>query len=124
MANSVGSDHFTALPHIFNFEAGDRLKNIISIVINSLLSLILKYIGQLKSLDNIDSNLFSILLTNILYVSEAGTVHFRILKGIILALTTIISINYVLKKVMHFKPFMLSISFAIGLPLLPIPSFI
>ncbi|CAI4662072.1 CPA_1a_G0041040.mRNA.1.CDS.1 [Saccharomyces cerevisiae] len=101
----------------FNFEAGDRLKNIISIVINSLLSLILKYIGQLKSLDNIDSNLFSILLTNILYVSEAGTVHFRILKGIILALTTIISINYVLKKVMHFKPFMLSISFAIGLPL-------
>ena len=48
---------------------------------------------------------------------RAGTVHFRILKGIILALTTIISINYVLKKVMHFKPFMLSISFAIGLPL-------
>lgn len=101
----------------FNFGAGDRVKNIISIVINFLLSLTLKYIGQLKSLDNIDSNLFSILLTNILYVSEAGTVHFRILKGIILALITIISINYVLKKVMHVKSFVLSICFAVGLPL-------
>ncbi|CAI4035491.1 hypothetical protein SMKI_13G1400 [Saccharomyces mikatae IFO 1815] len=101
----------------FNFDAGDRIKTTISIIINSLLSLLLKYIGQLKSLDNIDSNLFSILLTNIIYVSEADSVHFRILKGIILALMTIISINFMLKQIMHLKPVMQSLFFAMGFPL-------
>ncbi|CAI1654858.1 hypothetical protein SEUBUCD646_0M01550 [Saccharomyces eubayanus] len=102
----------------FNFETGDRLEKIIGVIINSLLSSILKHIGQLKSLDNIDSNLFSILLTNILYVSEANSIHFRILKGIILALMTTISTNYILKKILHVKPFMQSILFAVGLPVL------
>ncbi|CAI4047946.1 dolichol kinase SKDI_13G1470 [Saccharomyces kudriavzevii IFO 1802] len=100
----------------FNFESDDREKNIVSIIINSLLSLILKYIGQLKSLDNIDSNLFSIILTNILYLSEADSIQFRILRGIIIALITVISINYMLNKIMHVKPFILSIFFAVGLP--------
>ncbi|CAI4049358.1 hypothetical protein SUVZ_13G1510 [Saccharomyces uvarum] len=100
----------------FNFETGDRLGNIIGVIINSLLSSILKHIGQLKSLDNIDSNLFSILLTNILYFSEANSIHFRILKGIILALMTTIATSYILKKILYVKPFMLSILFAVGLP--------
>ncbi|EJS42434.1 sec59p [Saccharomyces arboricola H-6] len=100
----------------FNFEAGDRVENIISVIINILLSSILKNVGQLKSLDNIDSNLFSILLTNILYISEATSAHFRILRGTILALVAIISINYMLKKIMHVKPFVLSILLFVGLP--------
>ena len=61
---------------------------IIAIILNATFAWILEIVGQLKSLDRIDCNLFSILLTNVFYLitatrpeSEMSSIPFKIVQG-------------------------------------------
>ncbi|SMN21777.1 similar to Saccharomyces cerevisiae YMR013C SEC59 Dolichol kinase, catalyzes the terminal step in dolichyl monophosphate (Dol-P) biosynthesis [Maudiozyma saulgeensis] len=70
---------------------------IIAIFMNFSLSAFLQMIGELKSLDYVDCNLFSILLTNIFYFNyDSISVPFRILHGTLSALFYVIIFNYVI----------------------------
>ncbi|CAD1785505.1 similar to Saccharomyces cerevisiae YMR013C SEC59 Dolichol kinase, catalyzes the terminal step in dolichyl monophosphate (Dol-P) biosynthesis [Maudiozyma barnettii] len=81
------------------FDDHDLSYSIIAILVNFSLSIFLQRIGQLKSLDNIDCNLFSIMLTNVFYFNYNSTsVPFRILHGTLSALICVIIINYSVSK--------------------------
>ena len=84
-------------------------------------------IGQLKSLDVIDCNLFSIVLTNVLYMidPELPSLSFQILRGSLIAFFVTVAINYIIsslltkmKKNPHIKSLSLFSIFVIVFPIL------
>lgn len=74
----------------------DRSTNMKAIAINVALCYILEKISDLKSLDRVDCNLFSILLTNVLYLIDSPTVHFQILQKVLYGFIVAVSVNYAL----------------------------
>ena len=74
----------------------DRSTNMKAIAINVALCYVLEKISDLKSLDHVDCNLFSILLTNVLYLIDSPTVHFQILQKVLYGFIVAVSVNYAL----------------------------
>ncbi|CCF55647.1 hypothetical protein KAFR_0A02090 [Kazachstania africana CBS 2517] len=108
------------------FLKSDPIESIAAIFINMGFAWFLEKIGELKSLDNIDCNLFSILLTNILFlIGCPDSIPFQILKGTVIAFLITITINYwisfPLKKYVknqHLKSMALLSNFVITFPFL------
>lgn len=103
----------------------DRLASLGSIVINYLLYTFLAKVSHLKSLDAVDCNIFSILLTNVLYLHDPpSTVPFQVLKGTLTAFAIVVSFNYVTNKALssilstYLRSAVLLGSFVIGFPVL------
>lgn len=65
----------------------------LSLIANSLFNSFLHQIGELKSLDNIDCSIFSTLLTNIIVLINSNTIHFKIVRGTLLAFGSSLIIN-------------------------------
>lgn len=101
----------------------DKYPFLMAVVINYIIFKILAKISHLKSLDTIDCNLFSMLLTNVLYLHESSSIHFQVLKGTLLALILTIGANFLVS--IPLRPLSNSFSrsailgtiFAVGFPL-------
>lgn len=70
------------------FSRTDPTQFLIAVIMNATFSWILETVGQLKSLDRVDCNLFSILLTNVFYLitatrptSQTSSIPFKIIQG-------------------------------------------
>lgn len=72
----------------------DKLKYIIAIGLNALLCYSLERISDLRSLSRVDCNLFSVLLTNILYLISSDKLFFQILQKCIYAFIMTIIFAY------------------------------
>ncbi|CCH62817.1 hypothetical protein TBLA_0I01580 [Henningerozyma blattae CBS 6284] len=68
----------------------------IPIILNHCFARILMKISKLKSLDIIECNIFSVLLTNILFLIHSDAIYFQILKVTLSSLFITISINFVI----------------------------
>lgn len=74
----------------------DKYPYLMAVVINYIIYKTLAKISHLKSLDTIDCNLFSMLLTNVLYLHESSSIHFQVLKGTLLAFIFTIGVNFII----------------------------
>ncbi|CCE64744.1 hypothetical protein TPHA_0I02410 [Tetrapisispora phaffii CBS 4417] len=82
-------------------------------VTNFVFSKALAKIGGLRSLDIVDCNIFSLLLTNVLYLNrihEDSTIPFMVLSQCLLAFLTVILINYVIETrlISSYRPYVRS----------------
>lgn len=78
----------------YEFSQGIR-----ALIINHLVDQWLEDIGELKSLDQIDCNLFSILITNCFMIDcRSMPNYFLVLKGTLLSLIMVITINHIIVK--------------------------
>lgn len=78
---------------------------IVAILINTCFAKILEIIGGLKSLDIVDCNLFSILITNVFYlidlarpVDQLPSIYFKVSQGTLLSLAATILLNFIISK--------------------------
>ncbi|KAL3233732.1 Dolichol kinase [Nakaseomyces bracarensis] len=77
----------------------EQISAIKGLIINHLVDQWLEDIGELKSLDQIDCNLFSILITNCFMMNGKNIPnYFLVLKGTLLSLIMVITINHILVK--------------------------
>ena len=100
----------------------------IAVGINYILSIFFKKVGQLRSLDHEICNIFSILLTNIFYLTDTFnmSIPFKILHGTLSALICVILINYIILKLIgnlfkshpYIQSTILSSIIVLGFPLL------
>ncbi|EDO16810.1 hypothetical protein Kpol_1056p11 [Vanderwaltozyma polyspora DSM 70294] len=80
---------------------GTFTTQVIPIFINSLLCSILAKIGDYKSFDNIDCNLFSIFLTNLLFLNDSKElIYNNLFKALMFSLINVITINYTIIKLL------------------------
>lgn len=78
-----------------------------AVFINSLFANFLTNIGELKSLDIIDCNIFSILLTNILYLNnfnyyDEKPIFYQVLQKTLISLFIVIILNFSLSKLLSY----------------------
>ncbi|QLL34268.1 hypothetical protein HG536_0G01270 [Torulaspora globosa] len=106
-------------------ELDEKLRHLLAICLNYALYTILANISQLKSLDAIDCNLFSILLTNVLFIHEpVESIYFQVLRGTMWAFLTIVGVNYTIDLILapllntYVKSAVLFSIFIIGFPAL------
>lgn len=105
-------------------ELNDKLAQLGAIIINYLAYTLLAKASHLKSLDTVDCNLFSILLTNVLYIHDSESIYFQVLKETLSAFLIIVGVNYVadilLGSIMnaYLKSAVIFSSFAVGFPTL------
>lgn len=77
-------------------DVDEKLRHLFAVGLNYTLYTVLAKVSHLKSLDTIDCNLFSILLTNVLYIHEpVESVYFQVLRGTLRAFMIIMGVNYV-----------------------------
>ncbi|AET39620.1 dolichol kinase Ecym_4587 [Eremothecium cymbalariae DBVPG len=82
---------------LINYEFYDkRRRNMVAVLINTVICYALEQVSELKSLDKVDCNLFSILLTNVLYMIDSESLHFSILRICLYGFFSAIAANYVL----------------------------
>ncbi|CUS20549.1 LAQU0S01e09142g1_1 [Lachancea quebecensis] len=74
----------------------NRTKNFKAIFINCIFASLIEKIGHLKSFDRVDCNLFSICLTNVLYLLNRSSLHFQILHNVLKGFMVAVSVNYLL----------------------------
>ncbi|SCU89301.1 LANO_0D04434g1_1 [Lachancea nothofagi CBS 11611] len=87
----------------------DRFTFLKAIVLNCVLAFLMEKIGKLKSFDRVECNLFSICLTNVLFLIESPTLHFQVLQNVLKGFLTAIAINYPLIKITsNTKPYVRS----------------
>ncbi|AMD19665.1 HCL486Wp [Eremothecium sinecaudum] len=72
----------------------DALRNLVALFINSFACFMLEHISELKSLDETECNLFSILLTNVIFLIHSDSRPFLILKTCMLAFLAGVLVNY------------------------------
>lgn len=107
------------------------LRNFSAIVLNVSFHYVLTHVSKLKSLDNVDCNLFSILLTNVLFLAkkprmdgEPINLPYNVLWGTLMAFLASTGINYmvslplVITKNKHVRSVILFTTFTISFPLL------
>ena len=82
--------------HAMDLSVEEKYTYLAAVPINYAISSVLSRISQLKSLDNVDCNIFSILLTNVLYLNESTSLPFRVLKKTLTAFILVVSINYLI----------------------------
>ncbi|SCU97419.1 LAMI_0F10000g1_1 [Lachancea mirantina] len=70
-------------------------RNLKAIVLNGCLSYVLQGVGHLKSFDIVECNLFSMLLTNVLYLINSDELHFQVLQKTLIAFLASVSVNCV-----------------------------
>lgn len=97
----------------------------IPVILNHCFARIFSKISLLKSLDIIECNLFSVLLTNILFLVDSDTIYFHVLKVTLSALFLSILLNLVISITIlknnrspYLRSFVLFSSFAISFPIL------
>lgn len=76
-------------------EPSDKVRQLFAVCLNYVLYIVLAKVSQLKSLDAIDCNLFSILLTNVLFIQDSESIYFQVLRGTMWAFLTIVGVNYI-----------------------------
>lgn len=107
----------------------DLSKNIIAIIVNIGFNSFLTSVSQLKSLDSVDCHLFSVLLTNVIYLVKfdllaSHDIPYEILWGTLVSFLAIVAFNYAISTMLLpvKNTYMKSITFfttiAIGFPLL------
>lgn len=106
----------------------NRTKNLKAIFINWVFASLIERIGQLRSFDRVDSNLFSICLTNVLFLLNRSSLHFQILHNVLKGFMVAISVNYLLsfitKKLnQYLRSVILLTSFIVVFPLTILCSF-
>lgn len=101
----------------------DKLSHMTAIGINYVAYTFLAKVSHLKSLDVVDCNLFSILLTNVLYIHEpAETIYFQVLRETLKAFAVTVGINYIAGAALgpvlntYLKSAVLLSFFAVGFP--------
>lgn len=99
----------------------DRERNIKAVVLNVVLCFLLEKIGELKSFDVVDCNLFSILLTNVLYLVDSPSLHFQVLQKSMYGLIAAMAVNFVGSLVLSranklVRSFILFSSFSVVFP--------
>lgn len=82
--------------HAMDLSVEEKYTYLAAVPINYAISSVLGRISQLKSLDKVDCNVFSILLTNVLYLNESTSLHFRVLRKTLTAFILVVSINYLI----------------------------
>ncbi|SCU94968.1 LADA_0G12596g1_1 [Lachancea dasiensis] len=76
----------------------DRHVYLKAIGLNCGLAYAMQRIGQLKSFDLVECNLFSILLTNVLFLIDSPVVHFQVLQNVLRGFLIAITLNYPLVR--------------------------
>lgn len=107
------------------------LRNFSAIVLNVSFHYVLSTVSELKSLDNVDCNLFSILLTNVLFLAkkpisqgEPLNLPYNVLWGTLMALLVSLGINYMVSLLLtvtknkYVRSVFLFTVFVISFPLL------
>ncbi|QLG74475.1 hypothetical protein HG535_0G03580 [Zygotorulaspora mrakii] len=98
------------------------IQSFLAIIINYVFSIVLAKISHLKSLDNVDCSLFSILLTDVLFLIQSDSIYFQVLKNTLLAFLIVVSFNYVMSFLLssfsdgYMRSIMLFTSFVAGTP--------
>lgn len=107
------------------------LRNFSAIVLNVTFHYVLSTVSELKSLDNVDCNLFSMLLTNVLFLAkkpllegEPVNLPYNVLWGTLMALLASLGINYMVSLLLaitknkYVRSICLFTTFVISFPLL------
>lgn len=89
--------------HTMDLPLEKKSTSLVSIPVNYAISVVLSKISQLKSLDKVDCNLFSILLTNVLYLNDSTSLHFRVLQKTLTAFVIVVAVNYLISLLL--RPF-------------------
>lgn len=101
VTNSLQMSRFYALPmqmifialHTVDRTLEEKWGYIAAVPLNCLNCQFLAKVSCLKSLDKTDCNLFSILLTNVLYLNTSQSLHFQVLRKTLTAFVIVIMIN-------------------------------
>lgn len=102
----------------------DKLRGLYAISINYGFSVALAKVSELKSLDPLDCNLFSILLTNVLFLIESDSIYFHVLKYTLMAFLLTVGFNYVISYPLtyfssgYLRSIILFTNFVVGVPFL------
>lgn len=107
----------------------DLSKNLIAIVVNMGFNFFLTKVTQLKSLDSVECHLFSVLLTNVLYLVKfdllsTHDIPYEILWGTLAAFLGIVAFNYAISIILlpvknkYIKSITFFVTIIVGFPLL------
>lgn len=114
-----------ALLNETSIDVNAKVAHLKAIGINYGIYILLAKVSHLKSLDTIDCNLFSILLTNVLYIHEpVESIYFQVLRGTLTAFLIIVGVNYVVDIIVtpllntFIKSAVLFTTFTVGFPAL------
>ncbi|CEP60836.1 dolichol kinase LALA0_S02e00716g [Lachancea lanzarotensis] len=107
---------------ISGFPDNDNSTVFKALALNCVLAFCLEKVGQLKSFDRVESNLFSIGLTNVLFLIDSSQIHFQVLQNVLRGFLVAVAVNYLLLKLVsrcnpYLRSFVLFTSFACVFPL-------
>ncbi|SCU92012.1 LAFA_0F07360g1_1 [Lachancea sp. 'fantastica'] len=117
-----------AIMVLINDQHHEKFEVLKALGLNCFLAFSLEKVGQLKSFDRVECNLFSIALTNVLFLIDSSEIYFQVLKNVLIGFLVAMGVNYPLMKLLsrcntYLRSAVLLITFVCVFPLTVIHNF-